>query len=224
MKINENIEFICRKINRDPKEIKIIAVTKTIDAPKINEAINSGLVYLGENKVQEIMEKYDLINGNIEWHMIGHLQRNKVKYIIDKVKLIHSLDSIRLAKEINNRCRINNTSMDVLIQINIAKDDSKYGIAPDEVYDFINQLKPYDNLRVLGLMTIVPYASNPEDVRPYFRSMNHIFQDLKKHKQKNFEMKYLSMGMTNDYLIAIEEGSNMVRIGTGIFGERNYSK
>lgn len=219
-----SIKEACKKSNRNPNDVKLIAVTKTIDVERINAVLKTGIGDIGENKVQEIMEKYDKIEYNPKWHLIGHLQTNKVKYIIDKVDLIHSLDSLRLAEEINKRAKKINRIMDVLIQINIADDDAKFGIEYNDINEFIKEIASFDNIRVQGLMSIVPYASNPEEVRPYFRKMKEIFDGLKDSNYENVDMNYLSMGMTNDYVVAIEEGSNMVRVGTGIFGARDYSK
>ncbi len=223
IEIKRSIESTCKGVGRDPEEIKIIGVTKTVDLPKIKEAIGYGLRSIGENKVQEIREKHEKIDESIEWHMIGHLQTNKVKYIIDKVDLIQSLDSIRLAKEINKQCKKNNGKMNVLIQVNIANADSKFGISPKEIHVFLDKLSEMNNLKIKGLMTIVPYVENPEKVRVYFKKMKELFDSLKNRNGNNIQLEYLSMGMTNDYLIAIEEGSNMVRIGTGVFGQRNYN-
>jgi len=222
--IKNNIKRACEKTNRNPEEIKLIAVTKTIDAERINIALKTDIESIGENKVQEILEKYDKIEYDCEWHLIGHLQTNKVKYIIDKVDLIHSLDSLRLAKEINKRAKRINRNMDVLVQLNIAEEDTKFGLAHNELDDFIKEVAKLENIKVQGLMTIVPYVLDPEEVRPYFRQMKEIFDSLKNSPFENIKMNYLSMGMTNDYMVAIEEGSNMVRIGTGIFGDRDYSK
>ncbi|RKD27854.1 hypothetical protein SAMN02745883_00233 [Caminicella sporogenes DSM 14501] len=225
--IKENIKEVCYKINRNPEDIKIIAVTKTVDVDRIKFAIDCGVSSIGENKVQEILEKYDKIDKSIEWHMIGHLQTNKVKYIIDKVDMIHSLDSIKLAKEIEKRAAKISREIDVLIQINVANEESKFGIHPDDVYEFIDEMVRFKYIKVKGLMTIAPYAENPEEVRKYFKEMKSIFEQVNMkycENYENIEMKYLSMGMTNDYLVAIEEGANIVRIGTGIFGKRNYNK
>jgi len=221
--LRTEIVNLCKLINRDPKEINIIAVTKTVDSETILKAINYGINIIGENKVQELLGKYDDLKDKAEIHLIGHLQTNKVKYIIDKVKLIHSLDSVKLAKEISKRCKSINRIMDTLVQINIGGEETKYGISPKNVYDFIMEVSTLDNINIKGLMTIAPYFENPELTRPYFRQMKEIFDTLKTYNLPNVEMKYLSMGMTNDYKIAIEEGSNMIRIGTGIFGERNYN-
>ncbi len=222
--VKNNIKKACEKIDRNPEEINLIAVTKTIDTERINTALKTGIKNIGENKVQEVMEKYDKIECEPSWHLIGHLQTNKVKYIIDKVNMIHSVDSMKLAKEIDKRARKVNRVMDVLIQVNIADEDSKFGLAEDELDDFIKEISILENVRVEGLMAIVPYVIDPEDVRDHFRKMKDIFDSLKNSTFKNINMNYLSMGMTNDYMVAIEEGSNMVRVGTGIFGERDYSK
>ncbi len=223
--IKRNIADACEKVDRNPNEIKIVAVSKTVDIEKIKEVINYDIDTFGENKVQELTRKYDEINStnnSIKWHMIGHLQTNKVKYIIDKVELIHSLDRIKLAEEINKRALKVNRVIDVLVQVNIGQENSKYGLHPNDVDDFINKIENYKNIRVKGLMAMAPYSSDPEEVRPFFSKMKNIFDKIKEKNIYNVEMKYLSMGMTNDYKIAIEEGANIVRIGTGIFGSRNY--
>lgn len=222
--VQNNIEKACKKVNRDPEEVKLIAVTKTIDTERINVALKTGIKNIGENKVQEIMDKYDKIECDSSWHLIGHLQTNKVKYIIDKVDMIHSVDSVKLAKEIDKRAKKINRVMDILIQINIADEDTKFGLAEDELYSFIEKISLLENVRVEGLMAIVPYVVDPEEVRIYFRKMKEVFDSLKKSSFNNINMNYLSMGMTNDYMVAVEEGSNMVRVGTGIFGERDYNK
>ncbi|WP_432665190.1 YggS family pyridoxal phosphate-dependent enzyme [Wukongibacter baidiensis] len=222
--VKDNIKKACEKVNRSPEEVNLIAVTKTIDAERINTALRTSIKNIGENKVQEIMEKYDKIECEPNWHLIGHLQTNKVKYIIDKVDMIHSVDSIKLAKEIDKRAKKVSRVMDVLVQVNIADEDTKFGLAEDELDGFIKEISILENVRVQGLMAIVPYVIDPEDVREHFRKMKDIFDRLKNSTFKNVYMNYLSMGMTNDYMVAIEEGANMVRVGTGIFGERDYSK
>jgi len=221
--IYTNIEAACKKSGRNPEEVKVIAVTKTVESDVINEAISTGVNAIGENRVQEITRKFDDIENVIEWHLIGHLQRNKVKYIIDKVDLIHSVDSVRLAKEINNQAKNLNKVMPILVQINVAKEESKFGIEKTDVHDFMDQIREFEHLKVKGLMTIAPFYDDPEDVRIYFRELKGIFDQLKDQNEANVDMQYLSMGMTNDYEVAIEEGANMVRIGTGIFGRRNYT-
>ncbi|SNX55271.1 YggS family pyridoxal phosphate-dependent enzyme [Thermoanaerobacterium sp. RBIITD] len=219
--IRENIKLHALKSNRNPDDILLMAVTKTVDIDKINEAISFGITDIGENKVQELNDKYPFLKDNVKFHFIGHLQTNKVKYIIDKVKMIHSLDSLHLAKEINKRAMQKGIIMDCLVEVNIALEETKYGVKPADVVNFIKDLDAYENISLKGLMTVAPYV-NPEDCRPYFRKMKELFESIKKIDQKNIDFKYLSMGMTNDYAIAIEEGANIVRIGTGIFGKRLY--
>ncbi|NLM13181.1 MAG: YggS family pyridoxal phosphate-dependent enzyme [Epulopiscium sp.] len=228
--IKENIEEIRNRIRiaaeksgRTEKEITLIAVTKTIDISKIKEALSCNISHIGENKVQELLKKYDAFDSDIHWHLIGHLQTNKVKYIIDKVDLIHSVDSERLAYKINEMADKHNKIMDILLQVNIAKEETKFGLMVEEVEPLIDKIKSLKNIRVKGLMTIVPYETNPENNRIYFRNMKQLSVDIAKRNIDNISMEVLSMGMTNDYEIAIEEGSNMVRIGTGIFGQRNYN-
>lgn len=221
IKVRKEINDTCEKIGRNPEEVNLIAVTKTIDTVRINDAIDNGITHIGENKVQEIMDKYEDI-AKVNWHMIGHLQTNKVKYIIDKVELIHSLDRLSLAKEINKRAKQHNLVSKVLIQVNVAKEDSKFGLEAENIYDFLDNISGMENIKVEGLMTIAPFEEDPEDVRKYFKELKGIFDELKEKNLNGIEMKYLSMGMTNDFKVAIEEGANMVRVGTGIFGKRNY--
>ncbi len=204
------------------QEVKLIAVTKNFGVEEIELAIENGITDIGENRVQELVEKYKILGDKVNYHMIGHLQTNKVKYIIDKVKLIHSLDRLSLAKEINKRAEKYDIIMDTLIQINISKEETKQGISVEEVDEFINSLSEFKNIRVKGLMTIAPYENNIEDTRWIFKELKAIYQDIKSKNYKNVDMEILSMGMTNDYEIAIEEGSTMVRVGTGIFGKRKY--
>ena len=222
--IKQEIELFCKAKNRDPAEIKLVAVTKTIDTERINEVIDLGISDIGENKVQEVTTKYDSIKKGVVWHLIGHLQSNKVKYIIDKVNLIHSVDSIALAKEISLRAGKISRTMDILIQVNPADEESKFGIAYDETEDFVKEVAELPNIRIRGLMTIAPFNEDLEKIRPYFRMMKEKFESLKSLKRENVTMEFLSMGMTGDYMVALEEGANIVRIGTGIFGKRDYSK
>lgn len=222
--IRKEISQICQNCGRNPEDITLIAVTKTIDPDRINYAVECGASDLGENKVQEIMDKYDNISKNVKWHLIGHLQSNKVKYIIDKVELIHSVDSFKLAEEISKRAEKHNLKKDVLVQINVAKEDTKFGIDIEAAVDFVKSISGLDNICIKGLMTIAPYDENPELVRPVFRQLKEKFDELAQMNLPNTDMKYLSMGMSNDYPVAIEEGANMIRIGTAIFGKRNYNK
>ncbi len=221
--ISQDIRDICIKAGKDPDSVTIIAVTKTVDTDRINYAIECGIQNIGENKVQEVMAKFDNIERNVNWHLIGHLQTNKVKYIIDKIGLIHSVDSISLAEEIGRRAEKAGLVKDVLIQVNVAEEETKFGIEYNEIDSFIKQLSQRPGIRVKGLMTIAPYFEDTELVRPIFRQLREKFDMLAKVEIPNVEMKYLSMGMTHDYKVAIDEGSNMVRIGTGIFGARNYT-
>lgn len=219
--ILKRVESAAKKVGRDPEEITVIAVSKTVSADKAREAIEGGLKNLGENRVQELTSKYiQLQDSDVKWHMIGHLQKNKVKYIIDKVEMIHSLDSLELANEINKRAKQHNITAKVLIELNIGGEESKFGISINSIYDFVKSMEQFENIIVLGLMTVAPYSEDPENIRWVFRKMKEVYDNLSKKHYKNVTMNYLSMGMTNDFEIAIEEGSNIVRIGTAIFGAR----
>jgi len=221
--IRKEIEDICRQKNMDPKDITLIAVTKTIDVARIKDAIDAGIGHVGENKVQEILDKHDAIKDIANIHLIGHLQSNKVKYIIDKVKLIHSVDSMKLMDEIDKRAKKSGVIADILIQVNVAHEDTKFGIDIAEVDNYVEYASKLENIKVKGLMTIAPFLEDVEKTRPIFRALKEKFDELSSKEYSNVEMKYLSMGMTNDYKIALEEGSNMIRVGTGIFGKRVYN-
>lgn len=222
--IKENLDTIAASIGRDKEEILLVAVTKTRTAEEINEAIDAGITDIGENKVQEIINKYEDVKP-VNWHMIGHLQTNKVKYIIDKVQMIHSVDSLKLAEEIDRRSRQHGIIMDILIQVNAANEESKFGITTGETEKLIQDiLMNFPNVRIRGLMSIAPFAEDPEEIRIYFRQVKELYLQLAKQKHERLDLKYLSMGMSHDYEMAILEGSNLVRIGTAIFGERNYNK
>jgi len=220
--INENIKSAAQKSGRNPDDITLIAVTKTVNIDTINEVIELGVRNIGENKVQEIEKKYEHISNNVKWHMIGHLQSNKVKSIIDKVDLIHSLDRMSLAEEIQKRAKYKDIIVDVLIEVNVAEEESKHGLKISEVIPFIESIIAFEHIRICGLMTVAPYVEEPEEIRYVFRKLKELFEEIKSRDYENTRMKYLSMGMTNDYQIAIEEGANLVRIGTGVFGERKY--
>ncbi|MBE6007671.1 MAG: YggS family pyridoxal phosphate-dependent enzyme [Lachnospiraceae bacterium] len=227
--IRENIEVIREKIaraaekaGRDPKDVLLLAVTKTIDNERIREAVDAGLCELGENKVQEIMDKYDTLCRDVKWHMIGHLQTNKVKYIIDKVTLIHSVDSLKLAEEINKKAAKAEKVMDILVEINVADEESKFGITCDVAEDIIRKLSTMHNIRVRGLMTVAPFVEDGEQNRPVFVRLRQLLVDINAKKIDNVNMDILSMGMTGDYEVAVEEGATIVRVGTGIFGPRVY--
>ncbi len=221
-KLNEKIRIAASKSGRQPDDITVIGVSKTVGADRISKAIQAGLFDFGENKVQELVNKYETIGSACRWHMVGHLQTNKVKYIIDKIDLIHSVDSIRLAKEIDRQASKVGIKSNILVQVNIADEESKFGIGADETITFIKKIAEYDNIYIKGLMTIAPYSENPEDVRWVFKALKKLFIDISRENTDNISMDYLSMGMSNDFELAIEEGSNMVRIGTAIFGKRDY--
>jgi len=223
MSILGNIKDVCMRTGRDPDSVTLIAVTKTIDPDRINYALECGIRNIGENKVQELTAKYASVEKNVKWHLIGHLQTNKVKYIIDKVGLVHSVDSINLAREIDKRAENAGLVKDILVQVNVAQEETKYGIEYEEIDSFVEQLSMLRNISVKGLMTIAPYYEDMEMVRPVFRMLKEKYDMLAGANIPNVEMRHLSMGMTNDYEAAIEEGSNMIRIGTGIFGARSYN-
>lgn len=224
--IEENILKACKKAGRNRDEVTLIAVSKTQTIDKIEEVLETGILNLGENKVQELVSKIEALNQdkhkNIKWHMIGHLQRNKVKYIVDKVALIHSVDSVRLAKQIEKEAKKCDVEVDVLMEVNIANDPNKFGFKEDEVYSAILEIAKLKHINIKGLMTIAPYVEDPEDNRVYFSKMKQLSVDIDAKNIDNVSMETLSMGMTGDYRVAIEEGATMVRIGTAIFGERNY--
>lgn len=218
--LRERISKAAIKSKRVLDDIKIIAVTKTVDANRINEIINQGIIDLGENRVQELCEKYAAVDKSFNWHLIGHLQTNKVKYIIDKISMVQSLDRIALADELQKRASKAKKVIDVLVQVNISKEQSKHGIAEEEALSFIREISGYNNLKVKGLMTIAPLADNPEDIRFVFSGLRNLLIDIERESINNIDMQYLSMGMSNDFEVAIEEGANIIRIGTAIFGRR----
>lgn len=220
MDINENIAKTLKTIKEG---VTLIAVSKTKPIEMLEEAYKTGIRDFGENKVQELCEKYDEFHKDVRWHLLGHLQRNKVKYIVGKVNLIHSVDSIELIREIEKRYKKENLIADILIQINIGRETQKYGVLEENIYDIMEEVKSCNNVKVKGLMAIIP-KGNKEENKAYFDKMYNIFKELKNKQFNNVSMDILSMGMTHDYLEAIEAGSNMVRIGEGIFGKRDYSK
>ena len=216
--INEKMKRAALKVNRKPEEIKLVAVTKTATAEQIKEAINAGVKIIGENRVQDAKEKYQILTADIEWHLIGHLQTNKTKYAVEIFNCIHSVDSIKLAQEIEKRSKQFGKKMDVLVEVNVSGEETKYGIKPEEVDPFLKEISEFPGIRVRGLMTIAPIVEDKEEVRPYFRKLRELSEEIKSKNIENVKMDYLSMGMTEDFEIAIEEGANMVRIGRGIFG------
>lgn len=225
--IKDNIDFVLKNVEsaaiksgRKREDIRVVAVSKYVDVERIEKALNNNIYYLGENRVQELVKKYDIINNKCKWDLIGHLQTNKVKYIIDKVNMIHSVDSIDLAKEIQKQCEKVNRSIEILIQVNVSGEESKFGISPQQLRGLLDEICQYKNLNVKGLMTIAPFTENPENARKVFEKLNKIFIDIKREYIDNINMEFLSMGMSNDYEVAIEEGASIVRIGTAIFGKR----
>ena len=222
--VRKNIEDACKKVGRDVSEVTLITVSKTKPLSDLRIAYEEGSRDFGENKVQELVSKIDEMPSDVKWHLIGHLQRNKVKYIAGKVAMIHSVDSYRLAEEINVQAKKNSCVIPILIEINIAGEDTKFGIKPEEAEELIREISELENVKVSGLMTIAPNVANPEENRAYFKAMKDLFGDISSKNIDNVEMKVLSMGMTNDYTVAVEEGATMIRVGTGIFGARDYSK
>ena len=231
MSIGGNIEYIqdlkkkaAERSGRSGDDVLLVAVTKLHSTDEINEAIHCGITDIGENKVQEIMDKYDRVEP-VRWHLIGHLQTNKVKYIIDKVSMIHSVDSLKLAQEINKRAQQHGLVMDILIQVNSAMEESKFGITTEETGELIGQiLETCPNVRIRGLMCIAPFEDNPDDARVYFAEVKKLYDKYGQIDHPMLDFKYLSMGMSNDFEVAIEDGSNLIRVGTSIFGARDYSK
>ncbi len=219
--IEARIQAACDRSNRERSDVQLIAVSKTVEADVMNASIDYGVTDLGENRVQEVRRKYDDVK-EAKWHLIGHLQTNKVKYIIDKVDLIHSVDSYRLAEEISKRAGNHNKMMSVLLQVDMAEETQKFGMASDEVKSLLEGILDLENIKVEGLMFIAPFVSEAEQVRVYFQSMKKLFDELKVIKHERLDMKHLSMGMTNDFEVAIEEGATLLRVGTGIYGRRTY--
>lgn len=223
MNVEKRIEDACKRANRAREEVTLIAVSKTKPVPMLEEIYQEGVRDFGENKVQELTDKFEQLPSDIKWHMIGHLQRNKVKYIVDKVKLIHSVDSVRLAEAIEQEAAKKEVEVDILIEVNVAEEDSKFGLKVEEVLPVVETIAAFPHVHIKGLMTIAPYVENPEENRDVFARLRKLSVDIAKKNIDNVSVEILSMGMTNDYEVAIEEGATMVRVGTGIFGERNYN-
>lgn len=222
--VENNITEACARAGRARDEVTLIAVSKTKPVEMLEEVYAEGIRDFGENKVQELCGKMERMPDDIKWHMIGHLQRNKVKYIIDKVSLIHSVDTYRLAEEINIQAKKRNVTIPILVEVNIAGEESKFGTSAEDVILLVEDISRLENIRIQGLMTIAPYVTDPEENRPYFRKIKQLSVDITNKNIDNVSMRILSMGMTGDYAVAIEEGATLVRVGTGIFGERNYKK
>lgn len=222
--VEKNIQAACKKSNRNREDITLIAVSKTMPLEDLKIIYDLGIRDFGENKVQELQFKMPALNDDINWHMIGHLQRNKVKYIAGQVEVIHSVDSYRLAEEINIQAKKKNTIIPILIEVNIAREDSKFGIYEEDVKLLVKEISELENVRIVGLMTIAPYVVDSEENRKIFHKIKGLSLDIDKEKYDNVSMDILSMGMTNDYCVAIEEGATHIRVGTAIFGKRDYSK
>ena len=224
LNVESEIMKACERSGRNREEVTLIAVSKTKPIETLQEAYDLNVRIFGENKVQELVDKYEALPNDINWHMIGHLQRNKVKYIIDKVSCIHSVESVRLAETIEKEAAKHNCIVDVLVEVNVAGEDSKFGLSTEEVPAFVEEIAKFPHLRVKGLMTIAPFVDDPEENRPVFKALKKLSVDIAAKNIDNVIMNVLSMGMTNDYQVAIEEGATMVRVGTGIFGERDYTQ
>ena len=227
--IKDNLENILEEINiareKSPykQDVQLIAVSKTHPEEAINEAYACGIRDFGENKVQELCSKYDNLPKDIRWHLIGHLQTNKVKQVIGKVYLIHSVDSLKLAEEIEKQSAKAGLVTSILIQVNVSKEESKFGIETEDAACLVKSISKMDHVKVRGLMTIAPAVDNPEEVRQFFRQLRNLSIDIDALKIDNIDMEFLSMGMSGDYKVAIDEGATMVRIGTDIFGRRSYN-
>lgn len=224
MSIKQNINDIRKESNRQ-EDVNLMAVTKTVDVDKVLEAIDAGITDIGENKPQELARKYEVIGDKVRYHLIGTLQTNKVKYIIDKAYMIHSLDRIALCEEIQKRAEKIDRIINCLVQVNISKEESKHGLEEELVIDFIKEVSSnYKNIHIKGLMTMAPFIDDEEEIRKVFRGLKKLSLQIKDLNLANVEMDTLSMGMSHDYKIAIEEGATIVRVGTSIFGQRNYNK
>lgn len=223
-KVNEDIVSACSKSGRNPEDVTLITVSKTKPIEMLQEAYDAGARDFGENKVQEMLDKIPQMPEDVRWHMIGHLQRNKVKYIVDKVYLIHSVDSIRLAEEISKEAVKKNVEVNILVEVNVAQEESKFGTTTSEAIALVEAISKLPGICVKGLMTIAPYVEEEESNRIIFQKLRQLSVDINNKNIDNISMNVLSMGMTGDYRVAVEEGATYVRVGTGIFGERDYSK
>ncbi len=220
--VKKRVDAAAVKAGRNPEEITLIAVSKTKPLSDIEKLAAIGVMEFGENKPQELKEKYDQISRPVHFHQIGHLQTNKVKYVLGRSVLIHSVDSLHLAEAIEKEAEKKGLTADVLIEVNAANEETKFGVSPEETENLVRSVAGLPHLKVRGLMTIAPFVDDPEENRPIFRRMKQLLLDIKSEKIDNTDMNVLSMGMTNDFEIAVEEGATMVRVGTAIFGERNY--
>lgn len=222
--VHEQINTACKKVGRNAETVTLITVSKTQPVSLLQEAYDAGSRDFGENKVQELLDKIPQMPEDIRWHMIGHLQRNKVKYIVDKVFLIHSVDSLRLAEEISKEALKKQVEVNILVEVNVALEESKFGTTTEEAMQLVSEISQLPGIQIKGLMTIAPYVENEEENRLIFRKLKQLSVDIAGKNIDNVSMNILSMGMTGDYRVAVEEGATYVRVGTGIFGERDYSK
>lgn len=220
--IKDRIRRTCERCGRKPEEITLVAVSKTVDLPQIEYSLTLGIGHLGENKPQEIVRKQPLIHGQAQWHMIGNLQSNKVRHIVDKVAMIQSVDSFKLAQEISKRATALNRSVPILLQVNIGSEEQKGGIEIGALKETLVEISKLPGLHIQGLMCIAPFLEDVEAVRPYFKKMKSLFDEIRKMEYNSVDMLHLSMGMTHDFEVAIEEGATIIRVGTGIYGARNY--
>ncbi len=221
--VEEKIQNACKRSGRNRSEVTLIAVSKTKPVEMMEEALEVGVSIFGENKVQEIVKKEPLLPKDTQWHLIGHLQRNKVRQIAGKVKRIHSVDSLRLAEQIQKEYEKINQTAEILLEVNVAREESKFGLMPEETEGVLREISTMPNIHVCGLMTIAPFVEDPEENRVHFRDLRKLLVDINGKNIDNISMSELSMGMTGDYEVAIEEGATYVRVGTGIFGSRNYN-
>ena len=220
--VEKRVENACRRAGRDRNEVTLIAVSKTKPVSMLEEIYEEGIRHFGENKVQELTEKYEQMPQDIRWHMIGHLQRNKVKYIVDRATLIHSVDSVRLAAAIEQEAAKKGVTANILLEVNVAEEESKFGFHTEEVIPAAQEIAKFPHVHICGLMTIAPFVENPEENRSVFANLRKLSVDIANKNIDNISVDILSMGMTNDFEVAIEEGATMIRVGTAIFGEREY--
>jgi pyridoxal phosphate enzyme (YggS family) len=218
MKVQDNIRMACQNSSRDTADVEVVAVTKYVDVARMEEAFSAGLLHVGESKVQDAQAKWEVIGTKGVWHFIGHLQSNKVKDMIDKFDYIHSLDRLSLAKEIEKKAKEIEKVMPCFVQVNISGEDTKHGLEPNKVEAFIAKLAEFPHIKVVGLMTMAPYDENPEDTRPIFRELRELQASLQKKEWAHAPLKELSMGMSNDYSVAIEEGATFIRLGSTLVG------
>ena len=216
-RVLEDISEFAIKSGRKPEDVTLVAVTKTVTAKEAQEVMDAGVLTLGENRVQSLLDKYEVLGDKPTWHLIGHLQTNKVKYIADKVSLIHSVESLKLAEEINNKFSQKSRIAEILVQVNVSGEDSKFGITPYDTFDLIEKISELKNVRVKGLMTMAPLIATPDECRKYFYELKKLSQDIADKKYENVEMRHLSMGMSGDYKEAILEGATIVRVGSALF-------